>query len=69
MPREAWEKLISKEKWNNVDLRDSRYGQVIHMTTAAKGAIEFYTTEEHVVRHEGPELACELDDKVAQVII
>lgn len=67
MPREAWDQLISKEKWHNVELRDSRYNQVIHLTTAADGAEEFYTTDEHVVRHEGPELARELDHKVAQV--
>lgn len=67
MPMEAWGKLISKEHWNNIDLRDNRYNQVIHMVTAANGAEEFYTTEEHSVRHEGPELARILDDKVAQV--
>lgn len=69
MPIEAWGKLISKERWNNIQLRDSRYSQVIHMVTAAKGAEEFYTTEEHSVRDEGPELARILDDKVAQVLI
>lgn len=37
------------------------------MTTAADGAEDFYTTEDHVVRHEGPELARELDNKTAQV--
>ena len=68
MPTEAWLDLISKSHWNNIDLRDGRYNQVIHMTTAAKGAEEFYTTDEHVVRSEGPELACRLDDKVAQVV-
>jgi len=66
MPIESWDKLISREKWTNVELRDSRYSQVIHMTTAALGAEEFYTTEEHVVRHEGPELARTLDHKTAQ---
>ena len=67
MPIETWDKLISREKWSNVELRDSRYNQIVHMTTAALGAEEFYTTEEHVVRHEGPELARTLDHKVAQV--
>lgn len=67
MPLESWNQLITKEKWHNVELRDNRYNQVIHLTTAAKGAEEFYTTDEHVVRDEGPELARELDDKTAQV--
>ena len=69
MPIESWDKLISREKWSNVELRDSRYNQIVHMTTAALGAEEFYTTEEHVVRHEGPELARTLDHKVAQVML
>ena len=67
MPMESWDKLISKEKWSNIELRDSRYNQVIHMTPAALVAEEFYTTEEHSVRYEGPEHARALDHKVAQV--
>lgn len=67
MPVDSWDKLISTEKWSNVELRDSRYNQVVHLTTAANGAEEFYTTDDHIIRAEGPELARQLDDKVAQV--
>jgi hypothetical protein len=31
--------------WNPVELRDTRYNQIIHMVSAAKGAEDFYTTE------------------------
>lgn len=31
--------------WNPVELRDTRYNQIIHMVSAAKGAEDFYSTE------------------------
>lgn len=65
MSSELWERLKQENGWNEVDLRDDRYNQVIHMVTAAKGAEQFYTTD-HTVRYEGPELARELDDLAAQ---
>ena len=66
---EQWEHMRRAEKWNNVDLRDSRYNQVIHMVSAAKGAEEFYGTEDHVIRYEGVQLARELDELASQVNI
>ena len=45
---------------NEVSERD-QYDAVFHMVTAAKGAVEAYTTE-HVARTETPEKAAELDD-------
>lgn len=39
------------------------YDAVFHLVTAAKGAREFYTTENNEARKESPELAAELDDK------
>ncbi|XP_067952022.1 TRPL translocation defect protein 14-like isoform X2 [Watersipora subatra] len=69
MPHQTWDSMMKGENWNPVELRDSRYHQVIHMTTAADGAVEFYTTEDNAVRDEGPELARELDCKVAQAWI
>lgn len=63
--REKWEKLIASNSWNNVELRDNRYNQIIHMISAAKGAEEFYSTEEHICRSEGVDLARELDERAA----
>lgn len=61
-----WERLAKERQWDEVELRDSRYDQVIHLVSAAKGAVEFYTCEGHGTRSEGIDLACHLDDMVAQ---
>ncbi|KAL0276626.1 UNVERIFIED_CONTAM: hypothetical protein PYX00_004160 [Menopon gallinae] len=63
--QDKWEKIIANNNWNNVELRDNRYNQIIHMVSAANGAEEFYSTEDHVCRSEGVELARELDYKAA----
>lgn len=39
------------------------YDAVFHLVTAAKGAMEFYTTANNEARKEDPSLAAELDDK------
>lgn len=62
-----WERLSKERQWNEVELRDRRYDQVIHLMSAAKGAVEFYTCEGHGTRSEGIQLASHLDDMVAQV--
>jgi len=67
MKPEDWVQMCKKNKWNNVELRDGRYNQVIHMVSAAKGAEHFYDVQNHVSRTEGIELARHLDDLTAQV--
>jgi len=67
MKPEDWEQMRKVNEWNNVELRDGRYNQVIHMVSAAKGAEHFYHCENHTTRHEGLELARLLDDLTAQV--
>ena len=42
----------------------ARYDAVFHMTTAAKGAAEYYTTANNSARTEPPETAAMLDDRV-----
>ncbi|CAH1101662.1 unnamed protein product [Psylliodes chrysocephalus] len=63
--KDKWESIMRENSWNNVELRDNRYNQIIHMVTAAKGAEEFYSTEDHNCRSEDVELARELDTKAA----
>ncbi|XP_021916032.1 TRPL translocation defect protein 14 isoform X1 [Zootermopsis nevadensis] len=63
--REKWEQMMVTNRWNSVELRDNRYNQIIHMVSAANGAEDFYTTEEHACRSEGMELARELDYNAA----
>ena len=46
-----------------VELRD-RYDAVFHMVTAAKGALDAYTTDNNAARRETPEEAAALDDKL-----
>jgi len=63
--KEKWEKMMAGNGWNPIDNRDSRYNQIVHMVSAANGAEDFYSTEEHACRSEGVELARELDYKAA----
>ncbi|XP_034950221.1 TRPL translocation defect protein 14 [Chelonus insularis] len=65
IPKEKWDLMLATNGWNNVELRDNRYNQIIHMVSAANGAEDFYSTEEHACRSEGVELARELDYKAA----
>lgn len=36
---------MADNSWNNIELRDNRYNQIIHMVSAANGAEDYYTTE------------------------
>lgn len=60
-----WEKMMSANSWNPIELRDNRYNQILHLVSAANGAEEFYTIEDHACRSEGVELARDLDYKSA----
>lgn len=64
--KEKWERMMANNGWNPVELRDTRYNQIIHMVSAANGAEDFYSTEDHACRNEGMELARELDNKAAE---
>ena len=61
MERQAFNEILKRNNLNNVELRDNRYNQVIHLMTAAKGAEAFYQIEDNPVRSEGIELARKLD--------
>lgn len=45
---EKWEKMMKDNNWNNVELRDNRYNQIIHMVSAANGAEDYYSTEVNI---------------------
>ncbi|XP_069960336.1 TRPL translocation defect protein 14 [Cherax quadricarinatus] len=66
IPEEQWEEIMKRNGWNPVDLRDTRYNQIIHMVSAANGAEAFYTTEDHACRSENIELARQLDNRAAE---
>ncbi len=48
---------------NEVEMRD-QYDAVFHLVTAAKGALDAYTTANNAARRETPEEAAALDDKL-----
>jgi len=65
-----WEVLKAKNPaWNEVDLRDNRYDQIIHMVTAANGAEQFYSLENNVTRTESIEVAREIDARCSKAWI
>lgn len=64
MDPNMWQAILDELSLSEVMLRDARYDAVIHMVTAAKGAEEFYTTENNSARSESVELARELDEKI-----
>ncbi|XP_049308267.1 TRPL translocation defect protein 14 isoform X3 [Bactrocera dorsalis] len=70
--KEKWEKMMSANNWNPIELRDNRYHQILHLVSAANGAEDFYTTEilkkpsqDHACRSEGVDMARDLDYKSA----
>ncbi|XP_045123588.1 TRPL translocation defect protein 14-like [Portunus trituberculatus] len=66
IPEERWEEIMRRNGWNPVDLRDTRYNQIIHMVSAANGAEAFYSTEDHATRSENLSLARHLDNRAAE---
>ncbi|XP_076108691.1 TRPL translocation defect protein 14-like [Mytilus galloprovincialis] len=65
LPTEDWAQMKADNNWNEIQLRDNRYNQVIHMVSAARGAEMFYTVAGHQTRHESINQAIELDQITA----
>lgn len=65
--KEEFQAIIDEEGWSWVTLRDRRYDRVIFLSSAANGAEEFYTVANNNARHEGLELARNLDKKTLDV--
>lgn len=61
---EQWEELLKAIDKTVVEIRDARYEAVIHMATAAKGAVQYYTYSNNAARTETPEQACAVDDRL-----
>ena len=43
-----WDEILHRNMCDEVDIRDNRYHQVVHMVTSAKGAEAYYTIGESV---------------------
>lgn len=68
---EIWHALCESCHTSTAQLL-SRYDGVVHLVTAAQGAVEAYTTANNTARYEqadeaGIQLACELDERQYQV--
>ena len=50
--KKDWDEMLHASHMDEVDIRDNRYNQVVHMVTAATGAEEYYTVEHHATRLE-----------------
>ncbi|KAI3382968.1 hypothetical protein SNEBB_003130 [Seison nebaliae] len=62
LTNDEWEEIIKDQpNWNDIDLRDNRYNQVVYLQTAADGAEKYYGTATHSCRSENIGLARDLD--------
>jgi len=66
LPKQDWEKILEKNNLNEVDIRDNRYSQVIHLVTAARGAEEHYTRSNNKARSEDLTMAIKNDMLVGE---
>ena len=48
---DKWERMKNVNGWNEIEMRDNRYNQIVHMVSAANGAEEFYSTEVGSILH------------------
>jgi len=58
---EIWQRILDEGDWTTQELRDGRYDMVLHLVTAADGAVDFYGNDTNNVRTETAEQACEQD--------
>lgn len=63
MTKDEFQGILDAFGTTEVQLRDT-YDAVIHLVTAAKGAVENYTTANNTARRESPEEAAAIDDKL-----
>ncbi|MBP6855108.1 MAG: AAA family ATPase [Candidatus Pacebacteria bacterium] len=62
----AYEQMIQSKGHSAVGLRDARYEAVIHMVTAADGALDFYSTLSNEARYETPRQARYRDKRLKE---
>jgi len=63
MSDEDFQCVLDDIGMSEVELRDN-YDAVLHLVTAAKGAEEFYSTDNNIARTEGVAKAVEIDDRI-----
>ena len=60
LTEDEWQQICEENRWDVPTIRDQRYHAVIHLTTAADGAISFYTTANNEARRESAQEASDL---------
>ncbi|MCX8021147.1 MAG: ATP-binding protein [Syntrophorhabdaceae bacterium] len=65
VPPNDFEEMLKKRGLNEIGLRD-RYTGVIHLVTAADGAIDYYTGENNTARIESPEESLIIDRRIQE---
>ena len=65
--KDAWLKIMQDLKLSEIDLRDNRYNQVIHLVTAADGAEAFYSLDNNTTRSETLDMARTRDKQAMKV--
>lgn len=66
MERDKWERVMEFVGQTEEELCDKRYDAVFHISTAAKGAEQFYTRANNSCRSESLELARVVDDHLIE---
>ncbi|VDK67276.1 unnamed protein product [Onchocerca ochengi] len=59
--KKSWARILEEVNLDQFSLREDRYDQILHMTTAADGAEEYYTLANSNVRSETVQEAIEQD--------
>ena len=65
--RNVWLSMLQDLQLSEIDLRDNRYQQVIHLITAADGAEAFYSLDNNATRSEPLDLARTRDKQAMKV--
>lgn len=60
----GWAEVLEAQAIDELELRDSRYNAVLHLTTAANGAESFYESGPDTPRMEGAQAARDLDERI-----
>lgn len=63
MPNAMWQEILNDNGLDIIRIRDARYDLVIHLVTAADGALDFYTLENNKARSETPGEAVAVDKR------
>lgn len=66
MDRQKWQRVMDFVGMDEKQLCDDRYDAVFHISTAAKGAEQFYTRANNSCRSESLELARVVDDHLIE---